>query len=257
MDKPTIRLDKFLANNGYASRRGVKDLLKYQNVMVNGKRVKESGTRIDLEKDEVKINGEKVKPSRFVYYLLNKPKGIISTSSDEFDRENVTNLVPSNQRIYPVGRLDKDTHGLILLTNDGELTHKLTHPKFHVPKKYILEIAGSVSDEKIEKLRRGVILSDGITQPAIVKRAKQTEKSVVLEMEISEGRYRQIRRMCQAIFLELINLKRIQFGPIKLGELKEGKYRNLSEREVDELRKATLISSRGGGGEGGDKKRIE
>lgn len=134
---------------------------------------------------------------------------------------------------------------MILLTNDGELTHKLTHPKFHVSKKYILEISGSVSDEKINKLKNGIILSDGITQPAIVKRVKQTQKITFLEMEIFEGRYRQIRRMCQAIFLELIDLKRIQFGPLKIGELKIGKYRNLSEKEVEELRKATLNSSRG------------
>lgn len=242
-DLKTIRLDKFLANNGYASRRAVKNLLKYQEVVVNGKKVKESGIRINPEKDEVKVNGEKVKYSKFVYYLLNKPKGIISTSSDEFDRENVTELVPSGHRIYPVGRLDKDTHGLILLTNDGELTHKLTHPRFHVSKKYILEILGSVSDEKIKKLERGVILSDGITQPANVKKTKQTEKSTILEMEIFEGRYRQIRRMCQAIFLDLIDLRRIQFGPIKIGELKEGKYRNLTEKEVDSLKNVTLKTS--------------
>ncbi len=239
----TIRLDKFLANNGYASRRGIKDLLKYQNVTVNGKKVKESGTRINPETDMVKINGETVKATKFVYYLLNKPKGIISTSSDEFDRENVTNLVPTGHRVYPVGRLDKDTHGLILLTNDGELTHKLTHPKFHVTKKYLLEIAGSVSDGKIEKLRNGIILSDGITSPANVKRIKEKEKSVVIEMEIFEGRYRQIRRMCEAIFLNLLDLKRIQFGPIKIGELKEGKYRNLTENEVEALRKSTLKTS--------------
>lgn len=238
----TIRLDKFLANNGYASRRGIKDLLKYQTVTVNGTRVRESGTRINPT-DEIKINGKKIKTSKYVYFILNKPKGIISTSSDEFDRENVTDLVPSEQRVYPVGRLDKDTHGMILLTNDGELTHKLTHPKFHVSKKYILEIKGNVSDEKIKKLENGIILPDGITQPANVKKIKQTETSTILEMEIFEGRYRQIRRMCEAIFLPLLDLKRIQFGPIKIGELKEGKYRNLTEQEVESLRRATMKTS--------------
>lgn len=239
-DKPsTIRLDKFLANNGYSSRRGIKNLLKNEEVTVNGKRVRESGTRLDPVNDDVRINKQKVKRTSFVYYLLNKPKGIISTSSDEFDRENVTDMVPATQRVYPVGRLDKETHGLILLTNDGELTHKLTHPKFHVPKKYLLEIRGLVSDEKIAKLQNGVILSDGITQPANVKRVKEREKSTVLEMEIFEGRYRQIRRMCDAIFLDLIDLTRIQFGHIKIGTLKEGKYRNLTDTEVEGLRKAT------------------
>ena len=146
MENNTIRIDKFLANNGYSSRRGIKSLLKYQEVTVNDKKVRESGTRIDPTKDIVKINGQKIKNTSYVYYLLNKPKGIISTSSDEFDRENVTDMVPNTFRVYPVGRLDKDTHGLILLTNDGELTHKLTNPKFHVSKKYILEIKGSVSE---------------------------------------------------------------------------------------------------------------
>lgn len=236
---PTIRLDKFLANNGYASRRGIKDLLKYQEVSVNGEKVREPGTRINGEKDVVKINGKTIKTAKFVYYLLNKPKGIISTSSDEFNRENVTDMVPNTFRVYPVGRLDKDTHGLILLTNDGELTHKLTHPKYHVPKKYRLEIKGNVSDGKIEKLENGVILSDGITLPANVKKIKLTETSTILEMEIFEGRYRQIRRMCEAIFLPLLDLKRIQFGSIKIGELKEGKYRNLNENEIKSLIKAT------------------
>jgi len=238
----TTRLDKFLANNGYASRRGVKDLLKYQKVEVNGKTVKETGMRIDPIKDIVTINGQKIKNSKFVYYLLNKPKGIISTSSDEFDRENVTDMVPNTFRVYPVGRLDKETHGLILLTNDGELTHKLTHPKFHVSKKYILEIKGNVSEEKIKKLENGIILSDGITSPANVKKIKITETSTILEMEIFEGRYRQIRRMCDAIFLPLIDLRRIKFGPIRIADLKEGKYRSLTEAEVESLRKATTAS---------------
>lgn len=235
MQTLTLRLDKLLANNGYVSRRGVKSFLKNETVTVNRKRVRESGTRIDLKKDEVKINGKKVKETTLVYYLLNKPKGIISTSSDEFERENVTDLVPTDVRIYPVGRLDKDTHGLILLTNDGELTNKLTHPSSHVSKIYLLEIKGRVSDRKIEKLQKGIILKDGITSPANVKRVKETETKTLLQMEIFEGRYRQIRRMCEAIFLDLIDLKRIQFGPIKIEGLKEGKYRVLTNDEIRDL----------------------
>lgn len=234
----TQRLDKFLSNNGISSRRGIKQLLKNENVTVNGKRVRESGTRIDASHDEVKINGKKIKASSLVYFLLNKPKGIISTSSDEFDRTNVTDLIDTPHRIYPVGRLDKDTHGLILLTNDGELTHKSTHPKFHVPKKYQLIIQGNVSEEKMNKLRNGVILSDGLTAPALIKLVKQKERETILEMEIYEGRYRQIRRMCQAIFLDLVDLKRIQFGPIKIGSLKEGQYRKLTENEIEQLKNA-------------------
>ncbi len=230
------RLDKFLANNGIASRRGIKQFLKNENVTVNGKRVRESGTRIEPEQDDIRINNKKIKKASAVYFLLNKPKGIISTSSDEYERTNVTDLIDTPHRIYPVGRLDKDTHGLILLTNDGELTHKSTHPKFHVPKKYLLTINGNVSEEKMNKLRNGIILTDGITFPAKVKLVKQKEKLTYLEMEIYEGRYRQIRRMCQAIFLELTDLKRIQFGPIKIGSLKEGDYRSLTPNEIEQLK---------------------
>ena len=240
MNDQTQRLDKFLANNGIASRRGIKQFLKHENVTVNGVRTRESGTRVDISIDDVRINGKKIKETTFVYYILNKPIGIISTSSDEFDRENVTDLIKTNVRVYPVGRLDKDTHGLILLTNDGELTHKLTHPKFHVPKKYLLTILGSVSDGKLGKLRNGIILSDGITAPAKAGIIKQGNKQTIVEMEIYEGRYRQIRRMCQAIFLDLIDLKRIQFGPIRIGGLKEGQYRLLNGTEIAALKNAVL-----------------
>ena len=234
----TQRLDKFLANNGIASRRGIKQFLKNETVTVNGKRVRESGTRIDPSIDDIRINNKKIKKASSVYFLLNKPKGIISTSSDEYDRTNVTDLIDTPHRIYPVGRLDKDTHGLILLTNDGQLTHKSTHPKFHVPKKYMLTINGNVSEERMNKLRNGIILSDGITAPALVKLVKQVEKMTYLEMEIYEGRYRQIRRMCQAIFLELVDLRRIQFGPIKIRNLKEGQHRPLTPNEIEQLRQA-------------------
>jgi pseudouridine synthase len=237
-ENSTQRLDKFLANNGVASRRGIKQFLKFETVTVNEKRVRESGTRIDVSRDIVKINGKRIKVASSVYFLLNKPKGIISTSSDEYDRTNVTDLIDTPFRVYPVGRLDKDTHGLILLTNDGELTHKSTHPKFHVPKTYLLTINGNVSEEKMEKLRNGIILSDGITAPAKVRLIKQKEKITYLEMEIYEGRYRQIRRMCQAIFLDLTDLKRIKFGPIKIGSLKEGDSRALTPNEIEQLKNA-------------------
>jgi pseudouridine synthase len=243
MQNQPQRLDKFLANNGYESRRGIKQLLKSENVTVNGVRVKESGTRIVPEKDDVRINGQKVKGAKYVYYLLNKPMGIISTSADEYGRENVTDLIDTPHRVYPVGRLDKDTHGLILLTNDGELTHKVTHPRFHVPKTYHLKISGIITDAKIQRLRDGVILSDGITAPAKVNIVKSNIKETILEMEIYEGRYRQIRRMCDAIRVNLVDLKRIQFGPIKLGNLKEGKYRELTPAEVELLKKATFSNS--------------
>lgn len=243
MEKNTIRLDKFLANAGIASRRGIKPFLKQNAVTVNGKRVRESGERVIPDKDEIRINGEKIKSEKFVYYLLNKPIGIISTSSDEYGRENVIDLIEAKTRVYPVGRLDKDTHGAILLTNDGELTHKLTHPKFHVPKTYHLKIKGSISAEKIKKLKDGVILSDGITAPAKVKVVKTNPNFTILEMEIFEGRYRQIRRMCEVIYLNLQDLRRIRFGPIELGRLGEGSYRELTGDEINNLKIAVGSTS--------------
>ena len=230
----TQRLDKFLANAGIASRRSIKTLLKENEVTVNGKRVKENGTRIVPQKDDIKVNGKKIKQDDFVYYLLNKPIGVISTSSDELGRDNVTDLVDRHIRVYPVGRLDKDTHGAILLTNDGDLTHKLTHPKFHVPKKYLLKIEGNISDDKIQRLRNGVTLTDGITASAKVRKASEYS----FEMEIFEGRYRQIRRMCEALFINLVDLQRTDFGPIKLAGLKKGKYRELTKLEIEKLKQA-------------------
>ncbi len=235
MDK-SIRLDKFLSNAGVLSRRGIKQLLKKEEITVNGKRVKESGIRIVPEKDEVKLNGELIKPSEKVYFLLNKPKGYISTTSDELDRDNVVSLIDTNERIYPVGRLDKDTHGLMLLTNDGELTHRLIHPKFHIPKTYKLTIEGKVSPQKIKALETGVILSDGITLPAEIKILKENEKETILTLTIHEGRNRQIRRMCETLGLELIDLQRIVFGPFKLEKLKLGESRKLTEKEIKLLK---------------------
>src|SRR6266700_4605 len=158
MEKYTIRLNKYLANLGICSRRDVKSLLKSQVVTVNGERAKEPGQRIDSAIDEILLNGKKLKQPHFVYYLLNKPKGIVSTTADEYGRKNVISLIPTKERIYPVGRLDKDTTGLLMLTNDGELTNLLIHPRYHVDKVYHLIIAGKVNDAQLRALRNGVLL---------------------------------------------------------------------------------------------------
>ena len=236
--KETVRLDKFLSNSGIISRRGVKTILKKMEITVNGKRIKESGMRINPLKDVIKINGQLIKKSEIVYFLLNKPIGYISTTSDEYQRDNVVSLIDTNERIYPVGRLDKDTHGLMLLTNDGELTHKLIHPKFHVPKKYRLQIEGKIKPIQLKILREGVLLSDGVTLPAQVNLEKETKDKTILTMTIHEGRNRQIRRMCLALGLELLDLERIEFGPLKLGSLKSGEYRKLKTEELNALRKS-------------------
>ncbi len=234
----TVRLDKFLSDAGIVSRRGVKQLLKKEEITVNGKRVRESGTRIIAGKDKIEINGYPVKKPGKVYFILNKPIGYISTTSDELYRENVVSLIDTPERIYPIGRLDKDTHGLILLTNDGELTHKLIHPRYHVNKTYLLKIKGTVKPIQLKILREGVMLEDGITLPATVDIESVKSDKTVLKMTIHEGRNRQIRRMCEALGLELLDLQRIEFGPLRLGKLKAGEYRNLTKTELESLKKS-------------------
>lgn len=233
----TIRLDKLLANAGIISRRGVKQFLKTNDVTVAGKRVTESGTRVSLT-DKVLINGQPIKKPGFVYFLLNKPMGIISTTSDEFGRDTVTSLIDTPYRVYPVGRLDKDTHGLVLLTNDGELTHKLIHPKYHVPKVYRLTIEGHPREEQLNQFCEGVILDDGITLPAPTRIIHKTPETTVLEVTLHEGRNRQIRRMCDAIGLALKDLQRLAFGPLQLATLKKGDYRELTKKEIQSLKDA-------------------
>lgn len=238
MNDNTVRLNKYLANLGIASRRDIKSLLKQQIVTVNGQRIKESGFRIDPNNDDIRLNGEKIKPPQMVYYLLNKPKGIVSTTADEYGRKNVISLIPTRERIYPVGRLDKDTTGLIILTNDGEFTNFLIHPKYHVDKVYRLRVEGTIHQSQLHALRRGVLLDDGITYPAIVTVLKTSNTITLLEMTIHEGRNRQIRRMCETVGIKLLELQRIKFGSLALGNLREGQFRRLTESEISSLKKA-------------------
>ncbi len=234
----TVRLDKFLSNAGVLSRRGIKQLLKKEQLTVNGKRVTESGTRIDPDKDKILLNGRKIRKAEHVYFLLNKPMGVISTTADEFDRDNVTHYIDTEERIYPIGRLDKDTHGLLILTNDGELTHKLIHPKYHVPKVYNLILDGRPREDQLEAFRTGVLLNDGITLPAETHVLGFKKGQTIMQMTLIEGRNRQIRRMCEAVGLTLLDLQRISFGPIKLGDIPIGTSRELSHEEITLLRKA-------------------
>lgn len=234
MEDSTQRLSKYLANLGVSSRRNIKELLKSQVITVNGERIKESGFHINPNKDDIRINGKKIKPPELVYYLINKPKGIVSTRAEEYGRANVISLIPTSERIYPVGRLDKDTTGLLILTNDGELTNLLTNPRYHVDKVYRLYVEGVVSNAQLKALRNGVLLDDGITAPATVLQSNNTNSFI--QMTIHEGRNRQIRRMCETVGLHLIDLERIKFGPLSLANLKTGKYRTLTMEEVRLLR---------------------
>lgn len=232
----TIRLDKHLANLGICSRRAVDALLEENNVTINGKHVTKSGTRLDPMKDMLLINGAKPKRPALKYYLLNKPKGYISTTADERSRKNVVSLIKTNERIYPVGRLDRDTTGLLILTNDGELTNLLTHPRYHIPKTYRLTINGTVSQEQLTRLRNGMLLEDGPTSPAEVKIIDKNVRETILEITIHEGRNRQIRRMCTEVGLDLKELERIAIGTLRDSKLQTGRYRELSRSEIKILK---------------------
>lgn len=238
-EKSTVRLDKYLANSGISSRRNIGELVKKGQILINSQKALESGQRIDADLDKVVVDGIEVKKgSNFVYYVLNKPLGVVSTTSDENGKETVISLVESPIRLYPVGRLDSDSIGLILLTNDGELTHKLTHPKYHVLKTYEVLVVGKVSEYQIKSLREGVSLKDGMTTPAEVETIEEFGVTTKLKFVLHQGRNRQIRRMAGKVGLVVLELKRVGIGEIKLGSLVIGESRKLEEREVRGLKKA-------------------
>jgi len=243
MKKQTIRADKLLSSLGLTSRRRVQVYLTNNSITADGKRIMEHGDRVS-PKAEIKINGSTLKRPHKVYFLLNKPKGIVSTSQDEFGRKNVVSLIKTTERIYPVGRLDRDTHGLLILTNDGELTNNLIHPRYHIGKIYQLTIKGQVNPPQIKKLEEGIELEDGLTQPAKIVIIQRRKDATILEMTIFEGKKRQIRRMCEAVKWPLVDLQRIRFGNLELGTLKVGEYRELTGREIEKLKNLLIIGNK-------------
>ena len=231
-----VRLQKFLAESGVASRRKSEELIEQGKVKVNG-RTAMIGDKIDPKKDTVTVSGKKiVKTKTFTYVVLHKPRGFITTMSDEKDRKCVAELIKDvDGRVYPVGRLDKDSEGMLLFTNDGAFANAMTHPTKHVPKTYRVTVRPSISEEQITALTQGVIIEDRKTAPAEVRVITKEEGRVVLEIILYEGRNRQIRKMCEEVGLEVARLKRTQIGSIKLGMLKQGAWRHLTEDEVRKL----------------------
>jgi 23S rRNA pseudouridine2605 synthase len=230
-----MRLAKFLAHSGVASRRAAEGLIGEGRVTVAGEVVTDPARDVD-EASRVAVDGESVRPERREVHVLNKPAGVVSTAEDTHGRRTVVELVRSPRRLYPVGRLDADSTGLILLTNDGELAERLTHPRYGVEKVYRARVSpGRVSERSLEVLRSGVQLDDGRTAPA---RARQVQRGV-LEIALREGRKRQVRRMCEAVGHRVLALERVAFGPLRLRGLEPGKSRRLSPPEVEELRQAT------------------
>ncbi len=236
----TERLQKFLARAGVASRRRSEELIRAGRIKVNGKIVTEMGTQVEPYTDVIMFDGQTVSiDERYVYMLAYKPRQMISAASDPEGRPVVTSLVPGDYgRLYPVGRLDWDSEGAIILTNDGELTQLLTHPKHEVHKVYMTKLRGRVSDtdEGIRKVREGVRLDDGYQcLPVEVTRDSTTEKHTWFVVAIMEGKNRQIRRMFEAVGMTVLKLKRIAYGPVNLGDMLPEHYRRLSDSEVDEL----------------------
>lgn len=233
-----MRLDKLLANMGYGSRKEVKQLLKQKAVTVDGDYVKDAALHVDPEKQIVSVFGERVVYTEFVYFIMNKPPGVISATEDLRDETVIDLLEPLHQHFqpFPVGRLDKDTEGLLLLTNDGQLAHNLLSPKKHVPKVYHAQIEGVVTEEDAVKFANGVELDDGyVTKPGklvILKSAQQSE----IELTIQEGKFHQVKRMFEAVGKRVTYLKRISMGSLKLDEnLALGEYRELTAEELNGL----------------------
>lgn len=236
------RLQKYLAEAGVASRRKAEELIAQGKVKVNGKVVTQMGMKIDPAKDEVTYLDKKVttKDTKMVYIMLYKPEGYVTTAKEQFGRPAVMDLIKGvKERIFPVGRLDYDTSGLLLLTNDGDLTYKLTHPKHDVDKTYIAKLYGIPDEGALQKFRRGVVIDGKRTKPAKIQIIDKDKdgRFCTAEIIIHEGRNRQVRKMCEAIKHPVAQLKRVATGELKLGDLQKGKYRHLTEKEIKYLKK--------------------
>lgn len=234
-----LRLQKYLSECGVASRRKSETYISEGRISVNGVTVTEMGTKIDPETDTVRFDGEIIRPkSSCIYIALNKPAGVVSTCSDENGRKCLRDLTEEiGERIYPVGRLDLNSEGLIILTNDGEVTNKLTHPRHRVRKKYVAVIDSSISDNEISRLMKGVDIGGYVTAPAFFKVLSNDEKRSEILCVITEGKNRQIRRMFESIGKNVTYLKRVAFGDILLGNLKKGSWRYLTPEETEYLKK--------------------
>ncbi len=232
------RLQKYMARCGIASRRKAEELILQGSVKVNGIIEKELGSKINPEKDEVTVYDKIIyEKKEHIYIKLYKPEGYITTVKDQFNRKTVLDLVNIKDRIYPVGRLDYDTSGLLLLTDDGDLANKLMHPKFRIYKTYEAEVSGTISEESINLLRTGLIIDGYKTVPARVKIMEQKGNNTSVQISIHEGKNRQVRKMFEAAGKKVIKLKRISFGDIVLGGLKPGQWKYLTDEEVSFLKR--------------------
>lgn len=232
-----MRLNKYIAQAGVASRRKADELIANGNVKINGQTVREMGVDV-REEDQVEVNGRSIKAAKkFVTIMLNKPKGFITSMADEKGRPMVTDLVADiEERLFPVGRLDFNTSGLLLMTNDGDLAQRLMHPQHKVYKTYRARVSGYLSNEKVAKLAKGIDIGGFVTSPARVSIIKQGDRSAIVEIQIFEGKNRQVRKMFAAVGNKVMDLERIAIGELRMGHLKEGHYRKLTPKEVEYLK---------------------
>lgn len=236
---PQYRLQKFLAQAGVGSRRECEELISEGRVTVGGQVVKKLGSQVDADAENVRVDGSKVIPSRMQYFMVHKPTGVLSTCRDPEGRLRVIDLIKTDQRVYNVGRLDKSSEGLILVTNDGDLANRLTHPRYGIKKTYHVTVAGNPKWSDLQQLKRGIRLAEAVAQVSEVKIRKRRRDSCDLIMVLEEGRNREIRRLLAHIGHKVTRLKRVAIGSLQLGSLKPGDYRRLELKEVEALQKAS------------------
>lgn len=233
-----MRLAKYIAQAGITSRRKAEELIARGRVMVNGVVIREQGVQVEPEKDEIKVDGTAITRDRPVYLLLNKPLGVICSMDDTHGRPTVAQLVSKiDARVFPVGRLDYDSEGLLLMTNDGDFANLITHPRYGIKKRYRVKVKGCVNRQALQRLRQGVDLEDGITSPAGVKVLSSSAESSLLEMELGEGKKREVRRMCAAVGFPVLHLQRTALSFLSLQGIAPGKFRYLTPGEVERLKK--------------------
>ncbi|MEM9412969.1 MAG: pseudouridine synthase [Planctomycetota bacterium] len=238
-----VRIQKLLASHGHGSRRSCEEFILEGRVEVDGVVVDQLGAKVDPDTQKVTLDGERLIAQKLQYFALNKPPGVVSTSKDPSGRLRVIDLIKTNSRVYNVGRLDKSSEGLILVTNDGELANRLTHPRYGVEKKYSVLVAGTPTLHQLENLKQGIYLAEARVQVTHIRIKKKMKDRTLLEIVLDEGRNREIRRILARIGHKVIQLKRIAIGPLKLGELPVGSHRALTQAEIRLLKKAASNSS--------------
>lgn len=230
------RLQKVMAHAGIASRRKSEEIIAAGRVKVNGEIVTEMGTKVNPQKDIIEVDGKKISKEKKVYYKLYKPTGFVTTVDDPQGRDTVLNLVDdTDQRIYPVGRLDMDSSGLLILTNDGDLTYKITHPSHELEKEYEVVVNGKLDSNQINKFRQGISLEEGKTSPARIYKINEDSKNTTYKVIIHEGMNRQVRRMFKMLGFNVVSLKRVRIGNITLGSLRPAEYKQISKTDLKDL----------------------